>query len=88
MSMEQNKRHTFDAYCKRLVKNEAVNIHLEYARQGKREAVFSELTQRELQSLCCTDRYAPERRVFTVLDMDFEIEDAGGVSSCWPICWK
>ena len=76
MSMEQNKRHTFDAYCKRLVKNEAVNIHLEYARQGKREAVFSELTQRELQSLCCTDRYAPERRVFTVLDMDFEIEDA------------
>jgi len=56
MSMEQNKRHTFDAYCKRLVKNEAVNIHLEYARQGKREAVFSELTQRELQSLCCTDR--------------------------------
>ena len=76
MRMEQNKRHTFDAYCKRLVKNEAVNIHLEYARQGKREAVFSELTQRELQSLCCTDRYAPERRVFTVLDMDFEIEDA------------
>ena len=59
MSMEQNKRHTFDAYCKRLVKNEAVNIHLEYARQGKREAVFSELTQRELQSLCCTDRCSP-----------------------------
>ena len=58
------------------MKNEAINIHLEYARQGKREVVFSELTQRELQSLCCTDRYAPERRVFTVLDMDFEIEDA------------
>ena len=77
MSMEQNKRHAFDAFCKRLVKNEAVNIHLEYARQGKREVAFSELTQRELQSLCCTDHYAPERRVFTVLDMDFEIEDAG-----------
>ena len=59
------------------MKNEAINIHLEYARQGKREVVFSELTQRELQSLCRSDRYTPDRRVFTVLDMDFEIEDAG-----------
>ena len=34
MSMEQNKRHAFDDFCKRLVKNEAVSIHLEYACQG------------------------------------------------------
>ena len=41
MRLEQNKRHAFDAFCKRLVKNEAVNIHLEYARQGKREVAFA-----------------------------------------------
>ncbi len=34
MSMEQNKRHAFDDFCKRLVKNEAVSIHLEYAGLG------------------------------------------------------
>ena len=45
---------------------EAVNIHLEYTRQGRREAVFSDLTQQELQSPCRADYYTPERRVFTV----------------------
>ena len=44
MSLERDKQHAFDAYCKRVVKNEAVNIQLEYDRQGKREAAFSELT--------------------------------------------
>lgn len=75
MGIEQDKQHAFDAYCKRIVKNEAVNIHLEYERQGKREVTFSELTQRELQSLQYIDRYAPDRRVFAVLDMDIEIRD-------------
>ena len=37
MSMEQNKEHAFDAFCKRVVKNEAVNIQLEYSRQEQQE---------------------------------------------------
>lgn len=76
MGIEQDKQHAFDAYCKRIVKNEAVNIHLEYERQGKREVTFSELSQRELQSLQYIDRYAPDRRVFAVLDMNIEIKDS------------
>lgn len=75
MGIEQDKQHAFDAYCKRIVKNEAVNIHLEYARQSKREVTFSELTQQELQSLQYIDRYAPDRRTFAVLDMNIEIKD-------------
>lgn len=75
MGIEQDKQHAFDAYCKRIVKNEAVNIHLEYDRQGKREVTFSELSQRELQSLQHIDHYAPDCRVFAVLDMDIEIKD-------------
>ena len=76
MGIEQDKQHAFDAYCKRIVKNEAVNIHLEYERQGKREVTFSELSQRELQSLQYIDCYAPDRRVFAVLDIDIEIKDS------------
>ena len=75
MSKEQDKQHAFDAFCKRLVKNEAANIHQEYARQGRRETVFSELTQRDLQSLQQKDHYAPDRRVFVVLGMGVEVED-------------
>lgn len=75
MGIEQDKQHAFDAYCKRIVKNEAINIHLEYDRLGKREVTFSDLSQRELQSLQYIDQYAPDRRVFAVLDMDIEVRD-------------
>lgn len=75
MSMEQNKEHAFDAYCKRVVKNEAVNIHLEYERQGQREVVFSDLSAEEMGQLQYIDTYAPERRVFGLLGMDVEIAD-------------
>ena len=41
----------------------------------RRETVFSELTQRDLQSLQQKDHYAPDRRVFVVLGMGVEVED-------------
>lgn len=75
MSIEKDKQHAFDSYCKRIVKNEAVNIQLEYDRQGKRETVFSELSRQELQKLQYIDRCNPDRRVFIVLDTDVAIED-------------
>lgn len=75
MSKKQYKRHAFDAYCKRLVKNEAINIHKEYARRRKHEVSFSELSQQEWMTLQYIDQYAPERRVFTVLDVTIEISD-------------
>lgn len=76
MSLEEHKRHTFDAYCKRLLRNEAINIRIEYARRNKRETNFSALTRGELAQLQCTDRYAPDQRTFHVLDMAVEIKDA------------
>ena len=75
MSMEQNKEHAFDAFCKRVVKNEAVNIQLEYSRQEQQEVVFSDLTPEERRQLQYIDTYAPERRVFRLFGMDMEISD-------------
>lgn len=79
MSMEQNKQHTFDAYCKRIIKNEAINIQLEHDRQSRQEVNFSELSQRELeevQGLRYIDHYAPERQIFVVQNTGFEIRDS------------
>ncbi len=76
MSMEQTKEHAFDAYCKRVVKNEAVNIQTEYSRQVRQEAVFSELAPEERRQLQYIDAYAPERKVFRLLGMDVEILDS------------
>lgn len=80
MSMAQNKQHAFDAYCKRIVKNEAINIQLEYERQSQQEVSFSELSQQELQrlqNLQHIDRYAPDRKVFDVMNIPVEIKDGG-----------
>lgn len=75
MSQEQDKQHAFDAYCKRIVKNEAISVHRENQHQSKREVVFSELTDEELKQLQYIDRYAPERQVFSLLGGEIEILD-------------
>ena len=43
MSREESKRHSFDAYCKRLVKNAAIDIQQRNAWQSQKEVSFSEL---------------------------------------------
>ena len=75
MSLEQDKQHAFDAYCKRIVKNEAITVHLEYQHRSRHEVTFSELTEGELQQLQYIDQYALERRVFPLLGSEVEILD-------------
>ncbi len=76
MSLEEHKRHTFDTYCKRIVKNEAASAHREYKQQNQDEVVFSDLSSKEMQQLQYTDRYAPDRQTFPLLGMKIEILDS------------
>ncbi len=75
MSLEEHKEHAFDAYCRKLLRNEAINIRIEYAQRSKRETNFSALTRSELAQLQYTDQYAPGRRTFHILDMAVEVKD-------------
>lgn len=75
MSLEQDKQHAFDAYCKRIVKNEAISVHREYQHRSRQEVTFSELTEGELQQLQYIDQYALERQVFPLLGGEVEILD-------------
>lgn len=72
---EQDKRHAFDAFCKRVLKNEAVNAYLELERLSRREVNFSELTRTEEHQLQYIDEYFPDRRIFNVRGMEIEIAD-------------
>ena len=76
MSLEQDKQHAFDAFCKRVVKNEAASVHREYKQQYQDEVVFSDLNDKEMQQLQYTDRYAPDRQTFPLLGMKVEILDS------------
>ncbi len=75
MSLEEHKQHAFDAYCKRIVKNEATSVHREYQQQNSDEVLFSDLTEKELQQLQYMDQYAPDKQVFPLLDMQVEVLD-------------
>lgn len=75
MSREESKRHSFDAYCKRLVKNAAIDIQRRNAWQGQKEVSFSELSKKDLPRLQYMDSYDSDRNVFSVLDTDVVIEN-------------
>lgn len=75
MSREESKRHSFDAYCKRLLKNEAIDIQRRNAWLGKKEISFSELSRRDLLRLQYMDSYNYDPKVFSVLDTDVVIEN-------------
>ena len=47
----------FDAFCKKVLKNEARAYLRNMKRQRDRETMFSDLPQHELDKLCTVDRY-------------------------------
>lgn len=75
VSSEEDIQHSFDAYCKRLVRNKARDIQRENTRQGEHEVSLSELTQWDLQNFQHIDHYSFERRKFIVLNTTVEIEN-------------
>ena len=64
---EIHKQHTFDCYCKRVLKNEACNIQKEYSRRRNKEISFDELSEQELQYLCVSDEYFADEYIFDIL---------------------
>ena len=66
----------FDAYCKRLLKNEVIDAIRGEKRMGQREVAFSDLTRAERGQLQYIDQYAPDRRGFPLLGLEIEVLDA------------
>ena len=64
---EIHKQHTFDCYCKRVLKNEACNIQKVYSRRRNKEISFDELSEQELQYLCVSDEYFADEYIFDIL---------------------
>lgn len=55
-SHEQSKRHTFDSFCKKVLKHEARDYYDELKRQRDREVSFSDLSEKELAQLYTEDQ--------------------------------
>ena len=60
------QEQTFDAYCKRVIKNAAIDARREIRRKAQHEIVFSAMTASDLAQLVFEDHYVPTPTVFQV----------------------
>ena len=66
----------FDSYCKRILKNEAIDCFREIQKHRQREIFFSELSEKEWKQLYMEDEYDLDTCNFRVLGYDVEVKDA------------
>jgi RNA polymerase sigma factor (sigma-70 family) len=72
---EQNKRHAFDSFCKKILKHEARDYYDELKRQRSRETTFSDLSAKEIEQLYMVDKYFATYEIFNVLGLDVIVSD-------------
>jgi DNA-directed RNA polymerase specialized sigma24 family protein len=74
-SHELDKQRVFDSFCKKVLKNEALNCYGEMKRLRDKEVSFSELSAHELEQLSTTDKYFRAEQIFNVLGNDIIVTD-------------
>ena len=62
----EHKQHTFDSYCKKVLKCEACNGYRQISRHQKRFASLEELSEADVAQLAVYDRYSWEYTAFPV----------------------
>ena len=65
----------FDAFCKKVLRNEARAYLRNMKRQREREALFNDLSEAELDKLCVVDRYPSDSIVFSSHGYDLHIDN-------------
>ena len=74
-SHEAHIQHTFDAFCKKVLRNEARDYLDEITRRRKREISMSELPAPVMEQLSTYDSYFKADKTFDVLDHAVYIEN-------------
>ena len=65
----------FDSFCKKVIKNAAIDCFRERQKYKKRERFVSELTEEEFQQLYMEDEYDLDTYVFQVLGQEVEVKN-------------
>ena len=71
----EHKQYAFDSYCKRSIKNEAMNAYTQLRKRSQREVSLSELPENAMAQLAVYDRYSWEYTTFPVGGAVILIED-------------
>ena len=73
---KERTEHTFDSYCKKCLKHNAIDLQRKDKRLGEREIAFSAMSLKELASLAVTDEYFKNTYVFDVHGESVAVSDA------------
>lgn len=74
-SLEEEKQFTFDCYCKRVLKHEAIDIQRNNQYLNATQVSFSELNTEQLSELSTYDVYSTDYCKFKVLEYDIAVKD-------------
>lgn len=69
------ERNRLDAFCKTVLRNEAINYLSELARRRDREKSLDTLPQADMDKFCTVDEYPSDSVVFTAYGYDLHIRD-------------
>ena len=69
------ERNRLDAFCKTVLRNEAINYLSELARRRDREKSLDTLPQADMDKLCTMDEYPSDSVLFTAYGYDLHIRD-------------
>lgn len=69
------ERNRLDAFCKTVLRNEAITYLSELARRRDREKSLDTLPQADMDKLCTVDEYPSDSVVFTAYGCDLHIRD-------------
>jgi len=72
---EEHKQHSFDSYCKKILKYAARNFYAKIKKRGERETLFSEMTAQDLAALSATDEYFTAEHIFSLLGESVAVSD-------------
>ena len=75
-SFESHVQHTFDSYCKKILKNEAIDIRREYHRLSKQEISLTSITSGVTDKFFFYETYLTDYDFFLVLGLPVYVYDA------------
>lgn len=74
-SQQEHKEHTFDSFCKQILKNERNDYHRRLKQLREHEVLFSELPKSTLEQLAVWDNYFEDTYLFEIMGFEVAIAD-------------
>ena len=74
-SQQEHKEHTFDSFCKQILKNERNDYHRRLKQLREHEVLFSELPKSTLEQFAVWDNYFEDTYLFEIMGFEIAIAD-------------